>query len=172
MRIFHLMKRIDHKAFTPGQEGAYRSWMAMRNRCKFHRLYAGKVRICDRWIDFYAFLEDMGERPEGMSLDRFPNNKGDYEPGNCRWATQKEQIANSEQRRDVEQLTKEEAAEIKRRFDAGEHYADLAEEFDCSQMTIHRVARGETFAGPPQLEGADMSDALAAINSMRRRATK
>lgn len=82
------MNRIDHKAFTPGQDGAYRSWMAMRNRCKFHRLYAGIVKICERWDDFYAFLADMGERPEGKSLDRFPNNKGDYEPSNCRWATQ------------------------------------------------------------------------------------
>ncbi|TCG09370.1 hypothetical protein BZM27_06105 [Paraburkholderia steynii] len=51
--------------------------------------------MCDRWRnDFSTFLADMGERPVGMTLDRFPDTDGHYEPGNCRWATNREQQNN------------------------------------------------------------------------------
>lgn len=61
-----------------------------------YKHYDGRgISICDRWRDsFSAFLADMGERPHGKSLDRYPNPDGNYEPGNYRWATQSEQIRN------------------------------------------------------------------------------
>lgn len=58
-------------------------------------LYGGRgVTVVPRWFDFDNFLKDMGERPEGKTLDRYPNKDGNYEPGNCRWATPLEQVQN------------------------------------------------------------------------------
>jgi hypothetical protein len=78
----------------------------MIQRCtnpKFHQFkdYGGRgIQVCDRWREsFEAFLADMGEPPEGHTLDRI-QNYGDYEPGNCRWATRDEQRKNSRLRHD------------------------------------------------------------------------
>ena len=59
--------------------------------------YKGRgITVCERWKDFLSFLEDVGPRPSPKhSLDRWPNNDGNYEPGNVRWATAKEQYHNS-----------------------------------------------------------------------------
>lgn len=78
----------------------YRSWRNARDRCLNPKApnyseYGGRgIQFCERWGDFTAFLADMGERPAGMSLDRYPDVNGNYEPDNCRWATAKEQAAN------------------------------------------------------------------------------
>lgn len=78
----------------------YKSWDCMKTRCcnknsSNYKNYGGRgIRICDRWKDsFKNFLEDMGERPMNMSLDRI-NNNGDYEPNNCKWSSIKEQNNN------------------------------------------------------------------------------
>lgn len=82
-------------ALTP----TYRTWLGMRQRCtnpafSNYRIYGGRgIKICERWSDFSNFVADMGERPAGKSLDRIDSN-GNYEPGNCRWATRAEQSLN------------------------------------------------------------------------------
>jgi hypothetical protein len=77
----------------------YRSWDGMKQRClnpraTGYKRYGGSgVTVCDQWLTFAGFLADMGERPEGTTLDRIDPARG-YEPGNCRWATASEQNRN------------------------------------------------------------------------------
>lgn len=79
---------------------AYKTFASMMRRCYGNdpskkKSYKDKgVIVCERWHDFRNFLADMGERPHGKTLDRFPNQDGNYEPSNCRWATAKEQSRN------------------------------------------------------------------------------
>jgi len=78
----------------------YNSWRGMVNRCtkpayhSWHRYGGRGIKICGRWRNSFAdFLKDMGERPPGRTLDR-KNPNGHYCPGNCRWATPKQQANN------------------------------------------------------------------------------
>lgn len=88
-----LIRNTSHGYARRGKvSGTYRTWQYIFDRLKYDPHYANVV-VCDRWLVFENFLKDMGERPEGMTLDRVDNSKG-YEPGNCRWATQLQQQNN------------------------------------------------------------------------------
>lgn len=90
----HYMQNVHNK-----NRPLYSIWSDMKQRCfnQNHAAYkyygARSISVCERWLTFENFVEDMGERPTGTSLDRI-NNDGNYEPGNCRWATPKEQMSN------------------------------------------------------------------------------
>jgi hypothetical protein len=90
-----------HARRKTGLSPTYQSWRGMRTRCtnpnvKSYKDYGGRgIQICERWKDFGNFLADMGERPDGRTLDR-KNVNGDYEPNNCQWATRKEQAMNTQ----------------------------------------------------------------------------
>jgi len=78
----------------------YAAWMMIIQRCRnpkchAYRNYGGRgIRVCDRWLKFVNFIEDVGLRPsDSHSIDRIDND-GNYEPNNVRWATMKEQCRN------------------------------------------------------------------------------
>lgn len=93
-------QNVTHgKTDTP----TYYTWSAMIQRCgnpknpSYCWYGARGIKVCRRWLKFENFLADMGEKPSGTSIDRVNNNKG-YSPGNCRWATPKEQTNNQRPR--------------------------------------------------------------------------
>lgn len=94
-----MKKKRIRKPFTPRQI-MYRTWAHIHDRCyKPHaagyKNYGGRgITVCERWHTFANFHADMGDRPEGLTLDRWPDGNGNYEPGNCRWATMTDQIKN------------------------------------------------------------------------------
>ena len=94
------------RSSTHGQSKTrtYHIWQGMHARCSNPSIqrwkdYGGRgITVCPEWNEFVNFLRDMGECPAGRSIDRFPNNDGNYEPGNCRWATASEQARNKRDR--------------------------------------------------------------------------
>lgn len=103
-------EKVKERSTKHGQHGTrtYKSWTQMIQRCtnpnaKGYPRYGGRgITVCDRWLEsFENFLEDMGERPPGMTLERLDVN-GNYEPGNCTWATWKEQSRNRRTNRLIE----------------------------------------------------------------------
>lgn len=97
----HSKRLTTHSATTGGKwTREYRAWHAMKQRCynpknKDYPNYGGRsIAVCDGWKDSFAtFLEDMGECPKGLTLDRKDCN-GNYEPNNCKWSTWTEQARN------------------------------------------------------------------------------
>lgn len=89
-----------NKSHGMSKSPEYDIWKAMLQRCenpncKSFSDYGGRgIKVCQSWHKFENFYRDMGKRPEGLSIDRI-NNDGNYEMGNCRWATKEEQSNNS-----------------------------------------------------------------------------
>ncbi len=121
----------------------YQSWQAMRSRCNRvgnvkYKLYGGRgIRVCASWSAFANFLADMGPRPPGTTLDRI-NSDGNYEPGNCRWATHLEQRRN---RRDM------------KRYEYAGKRLTLHEIAKASGVSYYTI-RGRMYAGTPLPEAA------------------
>lgn len=128
--VYHHLHKHGHSSKS-GASPTYATWLAMKIRCNRpyahnYHLYGGRgISICERWGDFVCFLADMGDRPEGKTLDRIDPN-GNYEKDNCRWATSKEQSRN---RRDS----------ITTEIDGvSMNLVDIADHFEVPRTTVYR----------------------------------
>lgn len=98
-RISVALTKHGHTKGNKHGTPTYKSWCHMVERCtnpnavNYDRYGGAGVTVCERWLTFANFLEDMGERPKRLTLDRKESDRG-YEPGNCRWATAFEQSRN------------------------------------------------------------------------------
>ncbi len=126
-----------------GGTPTYRSWYSMIERCInpeniSYPCYGAKgISVCERWLDIRNFVEDMGLRPDGMTIDRIKIS-GNYEKSNCRWATALEQQRN----RSTVKCTVEMAASIREMASRGMRQCDIESYFPLSQSVISRIISG------------------------------
>lgn len=134
----------------------YKTWVSMKSRCSDpnatgYKYWGGKgIKVCPRWSIFANFLEDMGERPAGMTLDRI-NCAGDYEPQNCRWASKTEQRRNMT----TTKLSMLKAVEIIKRYRLGEKSTSIARDMGVHPDTVEDVYRGRSWVGASALADKD-----------------
>ena len=94
-------ERVSQRATKHGEikHSLYKTWVSMRSRCNnknndaYKNYGARGISICGRWDDFMAFVEDMGDKPDGFTLDRI-DNTDNYYPENCKWSSREEQNNN------------------------------------------------------------------------------
>lgn len=126
--------------------GEYRSWSHIKSRCYNKKVpsyndYGGRgIIMCDRWVNsFENFLADMGNKPTPKhSIDRFPDNDGNYEPSNCRWATSAQQAQN----RRSSKLTMEDALYIR---NSDKSSLDLSIIYNVSRPNINSIKTNKIF---------------------------
>jgi hypothetical protein len=136
----------------------YPVWNGMRHRChnpksKAFKTYGARgIYVCERWFNsFEDFISDMGPRPDGLSLDRIDNDGGyqcghgpAFGPGNCRWATPKQQAANM--RRPNRSLEDHEPAQVAWLFSLGYKPREIADFFGVCLSTIYMIKNGDRYA--------------------------
>ncbi len=99
------------------------------------------ISVCERWRDFSSFLADMGERPDGMSLDRVDSN-GNYEQANCRWSSARTQGRNKR----TTKLTWDLAEEIRGRCEHGESRLSVAKRMGVSKASVEKIIAGKNWS--------------------------
>jgi hypothetical protein len=126
----------------------YKLWHGMIRRCEDpkHKDYINYgsrgVSVCERWHDFWAFLDDMGPRPDAShSVDRI-DNSGGYEPGNCRWASPQQQGRN----RRTTVLNDDLAVEIRRRAAFGDKAGDISRALGIDRDIVRNVIIGHSWS--------------------------
>lgn len=142
-------RQYESHGFTGSPE--YRSWVSMKARCGGagpggKKYYRGRgIEVCSEWMNsFEAFLRDMGARPEGTTLDRINNDRG-YYPGNCRWATPREQTQNSRRAK----LTEKDIPVIFRLSKDGVSQRQIAARYGVSQQLVTAVLQRRAWANIP-----------------------
>lgn len=143
----HIRRFVVHGHSGAGLSPEYRVWTGMIQRCtnprrKAFPSYGGRgILVCQRWLNsFESFLADMGPRPSKTSLDRI-NNDGNYEPGNCRWATNAEQSRNKRSNK----LESHEPDQIRWLSSLGFSYREISQFFEVSRSLIAAVVRREAW---------------------------
>lgn len=157
---------------THGQTGTptYTSWLSMRERSVHIRNHPSTkwyhergITVCDRWESFEAFLEDMGERPEGTTLDRIKNDEN-YEPKNCRWAT--DEVQNNNRSNNINVMIKGEKMGLAKACRAiGIHPASVRfrvqhHSISYQEAIDHYVTNGKMNRGPRRGSGRMVAMAI------------
>lgn len=152
------VRKYKHGHSAGGRETkTYQTWKHMNVRC-FHKTskdypyYGGRgITVCERWRDYANFLADMGEKPDGLTIERV-NNNGNYEPGNCCWATMKEQNTNRRRQKSWPQgaacgaskLTEKQVLKI-RALKGKLSQREIGKRFSVTQTNVSFIHRGVTW---------------------------
>lgn len=126
---------------------AYKCWKAMRQRCynsnnPQYENYGGRgIQICAAWNSFERFYEDMGECPEGYSIERIDNDSG-YEKSNCKWLPRQLQARNTRKT----WFTEEQVQRIRRRYaDESITQRELARQYGVPEAAVNKVVNNLTW---------------------------
>jgi len=160
----HTRDKIGERSYVHGHtvdrqmSPTYRTYRAMISRCIYpsqehYHDYGGRgISVCDRWMNgdgvvtgFECFLSDMGEKPRGLTIDRIDND-GNYEPGNCKWATQKEQMSHTR----ASKFSPADREKVVRLFGSGVNKCAIARETGMSRWYVRDVLKSAANDNQPQ----------------------